>query len=236
VAFSYQWNNAGVAISGANAAAYVLKGTDLAKAITVTVTGSKLGFISVSRTSLATTPTAGTLTLQPTPTTTGTMLVGNMLWALPGTWDTGVTFSYQWLRAGVAIAGATANTYTTTATDLNKSVSVRVVAAKLGYSSVTKNSVGYVISAGTILLQPTPTITGTKTVGQTLTAVPGAWDTGVVLTYQWTRAGVNIAGATAATYRLVAADRTRLITVKVTGTKVGYTTVTKTSASTVAIQ
>jgi hypothetical protein len=164
------------------------------------------------------------------------MLVGNMLWALPGTWDAGVSLSYQWLRAGVAIAGATTNTYTTTATDLNKSVAVRVVASKLGYTSVTKTSLGYLISAGTIVLQPTPTISGTTTVGQTLTAVPGIWDAGVVLTYQWTRAGVNIVGATAATYKLVTADRTRLIAVKVTATKAGYTTVTKTSASTVAIQ
>lgn len=65
-----------------------------------------------------------------------------------------------------------------------------------------------------------PTITGTKTVGQTLTGADGTWDNGypatVTTTRQWYRSsdGVTyaaISGATAATYVLVAADQGKTI-------------------------
>ena len=57
----------------------------------------------------------------------------------------------------------------------------------------------------------------------------------MTLTYQWYRAGVAISGATSSTYKLVAADKGSGIKVKVTGTKSGYTTVSKTSAQSSAI-
>src|ERR1035437_868029 len=63
--------------------------------------------------------------------------------------------------------------------------------------------------AGVVAVDPTissipsctvaPAVTGTATVGSTLTSTAGTW-TGVatiVNTYQWQRAGVDIAGATA---------------------------------------
>lgn len=53
-----------------------------------------------------------------------------------------------------------------------------------------------------------PTITGTPTVGQTLTATaaPVNGTAPITRTWQWTRNGVNISGATSATYQLVTAD------------------------------
>jgi hypothetical protein len=53
-----------------------------------------------------------------------------------------------------------------------------------------------------------PAVTGTATVGQTLSTTNGTW-TGApapTFTYQWQRAGSNIGGATASTYLLVIAD------------------------------
>lgn len=81
-----------------------------------------------------------------------------------------------------------------------------------------------------------PSITGTKTVGSTLTAADGTWTgrSAPVKTRQWNRTGVAIAGATAATYVLVTADLGATITVTVTGSNsVGR--VAATSAATVAI-
>jgi hypothetical protein len=63
-----------------------------------------------------------------------------------------------------------------------------------------------------------PAITGTPTVGQTLTASTGTWSGSPTFTRQWKRNGVNIAGATAATYLLVVGDATTTITVTVTAT------------------
>jgi hypothetical protein len=52
-----------------------------------------------------------------------------------------------------------------------------------------------------------PAVTGTGTVGQTLTCSPGTWTTGTSGTnYQWQRNGVAISGAQNSTYVLVGAD------------------------------
>ncbi|MBG6059200.1 putative cell wall-binding protein/peptidoglycan/xylan/chitin deacetylase (PgdA/CDA1 family) [Cryobacterium sp. MP_M5] len=87
-----------------------------------------------------------------------------------------------------------------------------------------------------ILVPATPTITGTATVGQILTAVPGAWTpTTTTFTYQWLRAGTDIVGATAATYTLVAADLGKAISVRVTGSATGFTPLPVVSAATAPI-
>jgi len=67
-----------------------------------------------------------------------------------------------------------------------------------------------------------PTVTGEARVGSTLTATPGEWDAEApTFAYQWTRDGEPVDGATAATYRLTAADAGRSIAVTVTATADG---------------
>lgn len=66
-----------------------------------------------------------------------------------------------------------------------------------------------------------PAVTGTATVGQTLTTTNGTWTGSPSFTYQWQRAGVNIGSATASTYVLVDADYTNAIRCVVTGTNAG---------------
>lgn len=79
---------------------------------------------------------------------------------------------------------------------------------------------------------PTPTISGTVKVGKTLTAKPGKWQPKPAkLTYQWYRNGKRISGATKSTYKLKTGDASKKITVKVTGSKKGYNSVSKTSKS-----
>lgn len=65
-----------------------------------------------------------------------------------------------------------------------------------------------------------PTIGGTVTVGQTLTAANGTWTGAATITYayQWLRDGAAISGATAGTYVLAAADQTHKVSVRVTAT------------------
>jgi hypothetical protein len=66
-----------------------------------------------------------------------------------------------------------------------------------------------------------PVASGTGTVGQTLSCTNGTWKSvidGVTFTYQWQRQGVNIGGAVASTYLLVAADSTHTVSCAVTAT------------------
>ena len=92
------------------------------------------------------------------------------------------------------------------------------------------------ILASTTLKYPTPKISGAAKVGSTLSAKPGKWGPGTVtLSYQWSRNGQPVDGATSATYSLTNADANATISVTVTGSESGYTTASATSASTKAV-
>jgi subtilisin family serine protease len=79
-----------------------------------------------------------------------------------------------------------------------------------------------------------PTISGTPQVGEKLTATPGEWDTeGLVFAYQWQADGVDIPGATTATYTVKKADQGKTLTVVVTATAEGLAPATASSAGVV---
>ena len=68
-----------------------------------------------------------------------------------------------------------------------------------------------------------PTITGPGQVGATLTSTPGTWNAPTpTLTYQWTRNGKPISGATSATYRVGPADAGRSVGLTVTANAAGF--------------
>lgn len=81
------------------------------------------------------------------------------------------------------------------------------------------------MSTGTPATDPVnsvaPAITGTATVGETLTVTNGTWSGSPTYTRQWKRDGANISGATGLTYVLVAADSGKTITCVVTATNAG---------------
>jgi hypothetical protein len=79
-----------------------------------------------------------------------------------------------------------------------------------------------------------PAITGTKTVGQTLTCSSGTWSNSPTFAYQWNRDGSPIAGATASTRVLAAGDAGALMSCTVVATNSGVSAVA-TSAQTTAI-
>ncbi|MFT4294645.1 MAG: CHAP domain-containing protein [Micropruina sp.] len=168
------------------------------------------------------------------PTISGTAKVGSTLTAKPGTWGPApVTLSYQWKANGTAIPGATGEALTVPASAKGKTITVTVTGSKPGYTTVAKTSKATKKVAAGTLAAPTPTITGTVKVGQPLTVGPGAWTpSDATLTYQWYRNSKKIKAATAPAYTLVKADKGKKITVKVTGKKDGYASLTKTSKKT----
>ena len=235
--YSYQWKRAGSNIAGATASTYLLVSADVGNTITVTVTATKSGYTSGVATSASVTPSSGsggTLTNTGLPTISGTTTTGQTLTSSTGTWSaTPDSYSYQWKRAGTNISGATASTYVVVAADVGQAVTVAVTAIKATYTSGVATSASVTPTTATLTNSTVPTITGTAVTGQTLTSSTGTWSaTPDSYSYQWKRAGSNIAGATASTYLLVSADVGNTITVTVTATKAGYTSPSATSAAT----
>ncbi|WP_052460575.1 cell wall-binding repeat-containing protein [Microbacterium gorillae] len=77
----------------------------------------------------------------PVPTISGTAQVGKALTATStGVAPTPDATAFQWLRDGAAISGATKATYTLTAGDAEKKVSVRITVTKAGYTSASATS------------------------------------------------------------------------------------------------
>ncbi|MCJ1709206.1 carboxypeptidase regulatory-like domain-containing protein, partial [Microbacterium sp. VKM Ac-2923] len=169
----------------------------------------------------------------PTPIVTGAAAVGQTLTAEAGAWAPAPdTLSYQWNRSGTAISGATARTYGVVSRDAGKSLTVSVTAKKANFTTSGKTSASFAVGSA-FTTAPTPTISGTAAVGSTLTAGTGAWSpVPDAYAFQWSRNGSPIAGATAKTYVVVAADAGATLSLTVTATKSGYATTAKTSAGT----
>ncbi len=161
------------------------------------------------------------------PLITGTAASGSTLTGSNGTWlgTPTPTFTYQWRRDGVNIAGATAITYPLVSADIGTITTLVVTATNIVSAvSATSNALGPVISpavapANTVL----PVISGTPTQTQTLLCSTGTWTGTATITYayQWCRNGVDIAGATSASYLLVPADVATTTTCRVTATNGG---------------
>jgi hypothetical protein len=201
---------------------------DYAKSITVKVTGTSTGYTTETKESAPIVVAAGSQVLKPVPAVSGDGKVATLLTAAAGSWDAGSVLTYQWLRDGVAISGATSSTYMLTVADYLKSITVKVTGTSTGYTTETKESAPIVVAAGT-LASVTPQLTGNSSVGSVLTVVTGNWTAGTSFTYQWFRDGSAIANATNATYTFSNADSAHELFVAVTGNLVGYSASTKSS-------
>ena len=148
--FAYQWYRDDAttpAVPGAlvgTGATYQLTGADRDRNITVKVTLSKLNFVTAGN--ATTNPLSETVPINYSVENGGTIdispnfvEVGYTLYPEIEpyyTYDNGnvpVTRTYQWLRNGVVIAGATLDHYVVGAADLNTKITVRVTAASPGY-------------------------------------------------------------------------------------------------------
>lgn len=164
--------------------------------------------------SIASIPLAaiGTISSSPVPTISGTVLVGNILQAETGTWDTGVTLDYKWLADGSAIAGAVFSSYVVRAKDAGKKITLEVTGRKSGFTSVTK------VSSEVIPAWPTGAklvgITGSPLVGEVLRVEVSSLVDSAGLTYKWLRSGTEIAGATSDFYIPTEADAGETLSVQ----------------------
>ena len=251
--FTYQWLADDVEISGATAASYTLVAADEGEAITVEVSFTDDRGYQETVTSDATSAVVPRATVPGKsrevavePGGAGKLTVS---WTEPASdGDSEITgYKVQWKEAADSwdtaddVSEATVTGTTQTISGLTDGVryAVRVVAT---------NSIGDGLPSREVKTTPgnnsatgQPTISGTAKVGETLTAsTTGIADadglTNATFTYQWLADDVEISGATAASYTLVAADEGEAITVEVSFTDDrGYQeTVTSDATSAVA--
>jgi len=252
VGFSYQWNRDGSAIGGATGAGYTAVTDDVGHTLSVSLTASKSGYPSRTVSSASTNAVEAVAVVTPppppappaqpalpalsgsapTPKVAGTAKPGKTLVATVGKWEAGVGVSYQWLRAGVAIPGATGVKYKVQPADGGSRLVFRVTGSKSGYAATVRDSAATKVVPLSKLKAATPKVKGAAKIGKTVSAAAGKWTAGTALSYQWLRAGKAVPGATGPTYAVTAADAGKAIKVKVTGTKQGYKTVAKTSKAT----
>jgi hypothetical protein len=183
------------------------------------------------------------------PTITGTAREGNTLTGHSGSWANAPTsFAYQWQRCGADgtgcgdISGATNQSYTLAAADADHTVRVQVTAKNAdGQATENSTTTSVVSSRSAPTNTAKPTVSGTATVGEELSASNGTWTGGVTsYTYQWQRctstsACSDVAGATARTYGVRTADAGDTLRVAVTAHNASGSTATAYSDQTSAV-
>ena len=197
---TYQWSKNGTTITGATSASYTTPATvsgDNGSTFSVQVSNSA-GSATSSTASLTVTTAsvAPTITTQPQNQSVTAGATATFTVVASGS----APLTYQWSKNGTTITGATGASYTTPATvsgDNGSMFSVRVSnSAGSATSSTASLTVTTASVAPTITTQPQPQ---SVTVGATATFAVVASGS-APLTYQWSKNGTAIAGATSASY------------------------------------
>ena len=237
--FSYQWlrcNTSGSSCStvGADQSTYGVSAADIGSRMKVQVTATNGAGSNSASSSLTAVVTEAAPANTGLPQVSGTAQDGQTLSTTTGTWTGSPSFGYQWRRCNssgtscVNVSGATASSYVLTSADVGSTIRSRVTATNSGGSTMAESDPQ---TAVVLALPPTnsalPTVSGTAQEEQTLLATSGTWTGSPSFGYQWRRCDTNgnncadIAGATASTYALVAADIGSRVRVQVTATNSG---------------
>jgi hypothetical protein len=178
----------------------------------------------------STADTSGTLRILgnlKAPGMSGTVRVGSMVVAIPGTWSVATPlFTYQWLANGKPISRATSASYTVPASLAGAKLSVTVTAHQFGYAAAAKTSAASTIAKGIFALRVKPRLSGTPQVGKRLAVTTGTWSPAPAIKIQWYASGKPVYRATGTTLLLTSALRGKTISVTVTAGKAGYTPAT----------
>ncbi|MFM8949943.1 MAG: hypothetical protein ACKOKB_04095, partial [Bacteroidota bacterium] len=181
---SFQWTKDGIDITGANQSTYEVLAPNTG-VYRVKVFGNCSGFVQSNQVNI----TVGNYIPAVTPSGPTTFCSGGSV-ALTTT--SSPNYTYKWFKNAVLISSATSNSLTVTSAG-NYSVEVFETSSGCTYTALPV----------TVVVNPLPTATITTNGPTTFCAgsnVGLVSNTGVGLTYQWKKNGININGATSSTY------------------------------------
>src|SRR5690606_2412783 len=184
------------------------------------------------------TVTATEASLRGSPAVGATMtLVGSSGYPGVRSPDPGVTVTYQWLRDGDVIPGATGTEYVPAAQARRRFVSARAMVRAPGRVwRVVATEERYVETGAAPHATRHPRIEGEAVVGSSLSVTRGAWSVpDVALDVQWLRGGEAIPGATGWTYVPVAADVGARLSAQITTSAPGYAPAISVTAETTPV-
>jgi|GEM_PF-1148713 len=196
---NYQWNKNGTAITSATSASYTTPATiasDDGAQFTALVSNN-VGRVTSNPVSLhVKVRVAPSVTTQPANQTVSAGQTATFTVVASGT----APLSYQWLKNGANVAGATSSSYTTPLTTTADNGSTFDVVVSNTAGTATSNAATLTVNAApvapTITKQP---VSQAVTAGQTAMFLVVATGT-TPLSYQWLKNGANIAGATSSSY------------------------------------
>jgi hypothetical protein len=232
--YAYQWQDCAANgqvcanVEGANEGEYRLGSADVGHALRVIVTAANTGGAASAGslpTGMVKEPPPSAPSNTALPRISGEAVEGEVLSADEGEWtESPTSYRYQWQRCNTTgggcsnVSGATHSTYSIGSSDVTHTLRVVVKATNAGGTGsadseptpeVEKPSIP---PAGAPQNTSLPTISGTTTLGQVLSANVGSWSGNPTsYSYQWQRCTANsscssVSGATAHTYTLGSTD------------------------------
>jgi len=231
--FDYAWFTTEDEPLGAGAT-LVIEPSELGKSILVVETArAESDPVAVASSGSSTPVATGALTTG-TPTISGTAKVGEVLSAAPGSgWTPGTEFSYAWFESGNATPIGTGWSLTVPASAATRTITVEVTGSLPGYADAAASSMATRTVIGVLASTASPTVSGTTSLGSTLSVSSGSWNaTPSSLAYQWLADGTVLPGETGTRLVLGAAHAGKSISVRLTASLSGYTPGTAVSAGT----
>jgi len=195
--FTYQWRKNGVNISGATGGSYMIANAVLSDTATYSVVVTNSTSSATSSGATLTVNQAPAFTTQPT---SQTVTVGASV-TFTAAANGSPSPTLQWQKDGVNLSGATNASYTIASPSASDAGSYTVIASN-SVSAVTSNA-----AILTVNPPPSPPVFTTQPISQllivgnsvTFTAAASGYP---APSYQWQKAGVNLSGATGASYTI----------------------------------